>query len=369
MSKQPCRITRHNARAGNNGVFCADHNDRTFSAEEKTEQKDNVYFDFTAPDTATVQTFDQGERAFYTEHFSKHLDAQNEKYIKGRHPEKVKTIDEWRKSKNQCPEESLIYFGSVKDGHADPRTIIMAYLDFLEWHTKRFPQIKILNAALHVGEKRNGIEGAPHIHERRVYIGHDNDGCETVSQTKALEEMGIESPDPAAKKSRYNNPKMSYDKECRKKLIQIAKEYGLEIIEEPKEIAVSELVKQAKETGDKIDFSQRRTGRTQRQYIKDRITEEKERAKEEADKIIAEAKAEAERIKTETDRAIAQSEAIIEANIEKTDKIIELLAEAEQKLAETEAKTKANEEKMSNAQKILHRAISQNHSQNQTHTR
>lgn len=303
------RVTRHNQREGKNGVFSADHNDRTYSAEEKAEQRDNVYLDFTAPDTATVQTFDQGEQKFYTEHFSAHLDSQNEKYEKARHREKIKTMDEWRKSKNTCPEESLIYFGSVKDGHADPKTIIMAYFDYLEWHKKRFPQIKILNAALHVGEKRNGIEGAPHIHERRVYIGHDKDtNFETVSQTKALEEMKIESPDPKKKKSRYNNPKMTYDKECREKLIEIAKNYGIDVIEEPQEISMSELISQSKKNGTKINFDERKSGRSQKKYIHDQIKEAEREAREAADKIIEEAQAKAASIMADAEKRLKAAE-------------------------------------------------------------
>ena len=45
--------------------------------------------------------------------------------------------------------------------------------------------------------------------------------------------MGFELPDPDKKKGRFNNRKMSYDRECRQLLLDICKKHGLEIEEEP----------------------------------------------------------------------------------------------------------------------------------------
>lgn len=75
--------------------------------------------------------------------------------------------------------------------------------------------------------------------EVKVWTAHEGDML-IINQNKALEEMGIERPDLTKKKnSRFNNAKMTYTEMCREKLKEIAREYGLEIIDEPREASKS----------------------------------------------------------------------------------------------------------------------------------
>lgn len=226
------RATLHNKRITNTR-----HNDRAFDDERAAEarQAGNVYWQRGMKKGDAIN-FDETERAFYQLTFSKALEEQNERYIKSGHAERCKTIDDYRTSKQTCPEENLFYFGNSKEGSAPTVKMMQAFNDYQNWKRTRFPQVVALDFALHRDEK-----GADHIHAREVWVAKDKNGNYIVSQTKALEQMGIERPDPTQPKSRYNNPKMTYSAECRAKWIEIAKAYGLEIIEEPREASKSGL--------------------------------------------------------------------------------------------------------------------------------
>ena len=52
-------------------------------------------------------------------------------------------------------------------------------------------------------------------------------------QDKAIEELGFDLPDPSKPKGRFNNRKMTFDAECRRIFIGIAKSHGLDIDMEP----------------------------------------------------------------------------------------------------------------------------------------
>lgn len=79
------------------------------------------------------------------------------------------------------------------------------------------------------------------MHERKVWIGHDKDGNPVIGQDKALREMGIKSPIPDKKLSKFNNPKITYTRLCREKFIDICRSHGLEIEVAPKEASKSGL--------------------------------------------------------------------------------------------------------------------------------
>lgn len=245
------RITRHNKR-----ITGTRHNDRKFNlgkaahiSQERTG--DNVYWQFCKKPERFEDSvsFDAAERYFYEKTFMKALNRQNEKYVAGRHPEKCKTMEQYRKSERTCPEETLYYFGD-KDNHANAKTLVKAYNDFQKWHRETFKQIKILDVALHMDEQ------TPHLHERKVYCAVNKDGLVSVSQTKCLEQMGIQRPEPDKPRSRHNNEKMTYTRMCRDKMIELAKQYGLEVIEQPREAtkAGKDLVQyQAEQAQAKLD--------------------------------------------------------------------------------------------------------------------
>lgn len=190
------------------------------------------------------------EAAYYKKHFSASLDAQNEKHRKSRHKERIRSLEDYIRHPDTCPESTLFYVGNMDDT-ASASEVWKVFVEFWKWRKEAYPQVVSLDAALHKEE------GAPHVHERHVWIAHDKEGREIVSQTKALEEMGVPRPDEAKyradmaaarkikdkaerekavkKAGLHNNAKMTYTATCRAKLIELAKAHGFEIIETPKE--------------------------------------------------------------------------------------------------------------------------------------
>lgn len=225
------RATIHNGRTSNLGAFTPKHNDRNFNinhAEHINPErvKLNRYWNWTGnPET----TFEAAEIAFYEKHIQKHLDAQNARYRAQRHAERAKTMDEYRKSPQTCPEEVILMIGKAEDTiPADMMARIIQ--EQINWEQKQFPGLKVLDVALHMDE-----QGAPHIHERRAWVYTDKDGNTAISQNKSLEQMGVELPNPDRPRGRFNNRKQTFSKRCREHLLQICREHGLEIEEIPQE--------------------------------------------------------------------------------------------------------------------------------------
>lgn len=225
------RATIHNGRTSNLGTFTPKHNDRNFNINhaehiDPERVKNNKYWNWTGnPET----TFEAAEIAFYEKHISAHLEAQNARYRAQRHAERAKTMDEYRKSPQTCPEEVILQIGKLGDTiPADMMARIIQ--EQINWEQKTFPGVRVLDVALHMDE-----QGAPHIHERRAWVYTDKDGNLAISQNKSLEQMGVELPNPDKPRGRFNNRKQIFSKICREHLLQICKEHGLEIEEIPQE--------------------------------------------------------------------------------------------------------------------------------------
>lgn len=225
------RATIHNGRTSRLGAFTPKHNDRNFNINhaehiDPERVKNNRYWNWTGnPET----TFEAAEIAFYEKHISAHLEAQNARYRAQRHAERAKTMDEYRKSPQTCPEEVILQIGKLGDTiPADMMARIIQ--EQINWEQKTFPGVKVLDVALHMDE-----QGAPHIHERRAWVYTDRDGNFAISQNKSLEQMGVELPNPDKPRSRFNNRKQVFSRMCREHLLQICREHGLEIEEIPQE--------------------------------------------------------------------------------------------------------------------------------------
>lgn len=225
------RATIHNGRTSHLGAFTPKHNDRNFNINhaehiDPERVKNNRYWNWTGnPET----TFEAAEAAFYEKHIRQHLDAQNARYRAQRHAERVKSMDEYRKSPQTCPEEVILQIGKLGDTiPADMMARIIQ--EQINWEQQQFPGVKVLDVALHMDE-----QGAPHIHERRAWVYTDKNGNLAISQNKALEQMGIELPNPDRPRGRFNNRKQTFSKRCREHLLQICREHGLEIEEIPQE--------------------------------------------------------------------------------------------------------------------------------------
>lgn len=226
------RATICNKRTSHLGAFTPRHNDRNFNIShaehiDPERVKLNRYWNWTGnPET----TFEAAEIAFYEKHIRQHLDAQNARYRAQRHAERAKTMDEYRKSPQTCPEEVILQIG--KFGDTIPADMMARIIqEQINWEQKTFPGVKVLDVALHMDEPG----AAPHIHERRAWVYTDKDGNLAISQNKALEQMGIELPNPDRPRGRFNNRKQVFSRMCREHLLQICREHGLEIEEIPQE--------------------------------------------------------------------------------------------------------------------------------------
>ena len=142
-------------------------------------------------------------------------------------------MDEYRRSPQTCPEEVILQIG--KRGDTIPADMMARIIqEQINWEQKQFPGLKVLDVALHMDE-----QGAPHIHERRAWVYTDKDGNLAISQSRSLEQMGVERPNPNKPRSRFNNRKMTFSRMCREHLLQICREHGLEIEEIPQEKSLS----------------------------------------------------------------------------------------------------------------------------------
>lgn len=225
------RATIHNGRTSHLGAFTPKHNDRNFNINhaehiDPERVKNNRYWNWTGKEI----TFEAAEIAFYEKHIRQHLDAQNARYTAQRHAERVKSLNEYRKSPQTCPEEVILQIG--KAGDTIPADMMARIIqEQINWEQKTFPGVKVLDVALHMDEP----EAAPHIHERRAWVYTDKDGNLAISQNRSLEQMGIELPNPDKPRGRFNNRKQVFSRMCREHLLQICREHGLEIEEIPQE--------------------------------------------------------------------------------------------------------------------------------------
>ena len=235
------KLTRHNGRAGKNGVYNPKHNDRRFdlkNSEHIDEEmaKYNLYWDcfqgFHVPadpsDKEQIQyTFEQIEQAFYEKQYGDYCVAQHERNKKTGHTKRDRSPQDLRKDKKTCPEESLLQIGTIEQS-VEPEVLMQVATEFFEEFNRRFGEhIHILDWALHLDE------GTPHIHERHVFDCKNQYGETAPQQEKALEALGFELPYPSQKPGRNNSRKMVFDAACRIILFSITDRHGLHLDKEP----------------------------------------------------------------------------------------------------------------------------------------
>ena len=266
------KLTRHNGRAGKNGVYNPKHNDRSFdiaNSEHIDEEraKQNLYWDcyngfrnFKNPEKENElsATFEDVEQLFYRQRYRDFVTRQNERNVKNRHPERNKETGDLLKSKKTCPEETVYQIGTL-DNHVPPELLIEIVTEFMEIVNERFgSHVHILNWALHLDES------TPHIHERHVFDCENQYGEIAPQQEKALEALGFELPEPEKPVGRKNNRKMTFDSACRVLLFDVAKKHGLQLEEEPEYGGCAYLEKQ-----DYILFKQKEQLAAQEQKLEE----------------------------------------------------------------------------------------------------
>ena len=178
------KLTKHNGRAGKDGVYNPKHNDRRFDLShsehiDAERARENIYWDCygglrrgggPSEDEELAETFNEIERRYYDQHYGYYVLQQHFRNEKNRHPERNRSIDDLLSNKKTCPEETILQIGKME---------------------------------------------------------------EHVSADVLLEILGFELPHPNARISRFNNRKMVYDAACRTLLFDICKKHGLQLDEEP----------------------------------------------------------------------------------------------------------------------------------------
>ena len=241
------RVTQHSGRISKatGKAFGAKHNDRDFDVKlsdniDPTRAGQNVMWA-----CYEGMTFEAAEERYYNEVFGQKLQRTNERYIQQRHPERCRTMDEYRKSRQHCPEELILQIGKV-EGHVDAETLracLSDYFGALGPYMVQDPGhpgvgMQVLDYAIH------NDEAVPHVHIRRVWQYVGKDGLPETGQEKALERLGFDPPDPAQEIGRRNNRKMAFDAMMRERWIEICRDHGLEIESEPVQDAVRGLSKE-----------------------------------------------------------------------------------------------------------------------------
>lgn len=232
------RATRHNGRAGKNGVFTAKHNDRNFDVThaehiDPAKTHENVYWDWlngmrTDERRADVPSFEEVERIFYERHYSDYVAGQCARNAERRHTERNRTVEQIRRDKRTCPEETIFQFGKEGIG-ATPEQLLDIFTAFKQQFEERYGNhVHMLDWAMHCDET------TVHIQERHCFDYVNKYGEVEPKQEKALALMGIPLPQPDKPPGRYNNRKITFDAMNRLMLIEIAKARGLNIEEQVK---------------------------------------------------------------------------------------------------------------------------------------
>lgn len=235
-------LTKHNGRAGKNGVYNPKHNDRSFDIQasehiDAERTKENIYCDWinglynwngTTLDNETVEErFEEVEKIYYRAHYKKYCDAQHERNRKAGHSNRDRSTEDLRLSRKTCPEEAIIQIGSRED-QVDAEVLYRIATEYFTEFINRFGKhVHLLNFSLHCDE------ATPHIHARYVFDCENKYGEIMPQQEKALEALGIPLPHPDQPSSRTNNRKVMFDSICRTMLMDIAKSHGLDMQEEP----------------------------------------------------------------------------------------------------------------------------------------
>ena len=231
--KMRCTLHSGRKRKEDNRSFSSLHNDHNFDSDPEHIAKDrsgnNILWNWCGDD----YSFDQGELKFYDENFGKQLEHTNQNYINSRHKERCKTMDEWRKENMHAPEEQIYQIGKMEK-YPDVEVSLACFKEYLEWLNKWNEEhgnpFFILNWAMHLDEDR-----APHFHARKAWPYKDPEtGLVTTDQTNSLLKAGVLPSFPDKKIGRKNNPKITFDAECRKMWIKIVRSHGLEIEDIPK---------------------------------------------------------------------------------------------------------------------------------------
>lgn len=219
------RAMMHSGKSGKSGVYSPKHNDRSYKgydAGEKDREPPIVW----SWDGVGMEAEDS-ERFFYYEHFREGLEARNKRYHEHGHDDRIKGMDDYRRSRQSAPEENLLGLGKLGDSIPLP-DLYELLMKQKQWTEATFPQIKYISVSAH-REKVKGHEEAKdeasHAHERYVFIAKDKYGYDVVNMEQALKDMGIEPEGMDGRGDRYKNRKIAFTRIRREHWEGLCKEY------------------------------------------------------------------------------------------------------------------------------------------------
>ena len=233
------KATYHSGRTTKGGkVFNANHNTYKKTRDgqnhinhDRTDE--NVLYRIENNKLKPCKSYDciEFEKRRYKELFSDSLEAKNQRYIKQRHKERCRDIEDLYKDPKKCPFEMILQIGKADDSLTFEEKAEMSKrvnIDFIrEMHKRYGANFVPLDLSGHYDEI------SPHWHYRAVFVHQGKDGLEP-NQSKAFESMGIERPDITKPIGKHNNPLMTFTEEARNLYYEICERYGLEIDREVK---------------------------------------------------------------------------------------------------------------------------------------
>ena len=233
------KATYHSGRTTKGGkVFNANHNTykktrdgQSHINHDRTEE--NILYRIENDKLKPCKSYDciEFEKRRYKELFSDSLEAKNERYIKQRHKERCRDVEDLYRDPKKCPFEMILQIGKADDSLAFEEKAELSKrvnIDFIrEMHKRYGANFILLNLSGHYDEV------SVHWHCRAVFVYQGKDGLEP-NQTKALESMGIQRPDRTKPIGKHNNPLMTFTEEARNLYYEICERYGLEIDREVK---------------------------------------------------------------------------------------------------------------------------------------
>lgn len=250
------RGSHHSGRTNSKGqAFNVNHNDRKFKQEKSAEydrhidtsrSEQNYYIAFNMENPAKAlkvnpERFDLRdiELGFYKKHFGAHLEQTNAKYVKNRHKERVRTIEDIYTNPRTCPQETILQVG--KDGNYRNEKLFRRMVhEYCTIYNEQYSRNSmIIDCAIHADET------SLHAHVRRVFYVQDQDGNLELAQNKALEQLGYDLPLPEQKRSKYNNRLQTFTDDLREFWYQTIEKHdkSIKIEREPKYASKTSLEK------------------------------------------------------------------------------------------------------------------------------
>lgn len=165
------------------------------------------------------------ELDFYHAHFSAALAGKNRRFVEKDRSERVQTVEDVYDAHRTAPEEIIWKLDTKGSDPIDQNLLEEIFAEHFDWEKEAFPQAHYFSHVFH----RNAPAAPDYVQARRIWIAHDKEGNEIISERKALREMGIERPDASQKDSRYNNAKMTHTAMCRAHLEELFVSRGLAI--------------------------------------------------------------------------------------------------------------------------------------------